>query len=148
MMQDNQTLQSWQTQTRAGNNDFAKHNLPKALNHYLKAIELAEALFAHSEDPKGAVAALIVSHQNLADLYVQENEVLMAEVELKNIHQKLSLLLSKAKPDAPNLDALMWGVSKTYVALVTHMKKHSNEMTTEPPALPNLFKTTFKKALN
>ncbi|MBL4631285.1 MAG: hypothetical protein JKY14_09070 [Paraglaciecola sp.] len=138
----------WKAQICAGNDCFDKNQLLSAIAHYQKAIKQAQTLIDSWEEPKAAVAALMVSYHNLADLYLRENSVLLAEYELHNAHQSISRYLTLAEPNSYRASALIWGVSQTYIALITHQKNQPNQVMTNVPHMPNLFETTFKNTLN
>ena len=138
----------WKAQICAGNDCFDKRQILSALAHYHKAIDQAQALLEQWDDPKAAVAALLVSHHNLADLYLTEDKAMLAEYELQKVHQKIGDCLSKAQPNSFRASALIWGVSQSYIALVNYQKNHPSQVMESPPTKPNLFGTTFNKTLN
>lgn len=141
-------LSQWQQQIQAGNDCFNEHQTLSALSHYNLAKVHAESMLAHFEDTKAAVAAVVISYHNLADLYLRENEYILAECELRHVHRKLSIALSDATPNSIGVDALLWGVSKTYIALINHLKNLPRQVKSQIPSVPNLFEKTFKNTLN
>jgi hypothetical protein len=138
----------WKAQICAGNDCFDKCQTLSALAHYHKAIEQAQALIDHWDEPKAAVAALVVSHHNLADLYLREDKALLAEYELHKVHKNISRCLSEVEPNSLRASAFIWGAGQTYVALVNHQKNHPNQVMSDFSPMPNLFETHFKNTIN
>lgn len=138
----------WKAQICAGNDCFDKRQVLTALAYYHKAIEQAQMLMSHWDEPKAGVAALVVSHHNLADLYVREGQICLAECELIKVHENVSTCLHHAEPNSQRATALIWGINQTYVALMAHQKKYPNQTMADLPAIPNLFEKSFKNTLN
>lgn len=141
-------VSSWKRHTNAGNYSFENEHTLTALAHYRRAISQAECLFDEGANNREAVAILVVSYHNIADLYLRESEPLLAENELNNVHQRLTNEIAKAQADPTKMDALLWGLNRTYFALTKHRSKYSDSVQTTLSDMPNLFKTTFKNTLN
>lgn len=141
-------LAIWQQHMRAGNECFEAHQDLAALSHYNQAIELANSLLIEYEDIRAAVAAVIVSYHNLADVYLREHEYALAETQLRTVHQKMSLALKQAKPNSAQTEALLWGVNKTYFALISHKKNHTDSVISAPVSVPDINETHYKNSLN
>ncbi len=117
-------MDQWKKHITIGNSYFRNQRFDEAEIHYLKARQHAESLFASWLDPQEAVAALVVSYHNLADLYQAENQPSLAFDMLSKVH---SLLLKAADFSAENTErqaAVRSGVRQTYAALLNHMKTH------------------------
>ncbi|WP_133468529.1 hypothetical protein [Paraglaciecola marina] len=147
MLQTDQ-MTIWKAQICAGNECFERCQTLSALAHYNKAIRQAEYLLDNWIDHKAAVASVVISYHNLADLYLREDKAILAEHELEKVHKKISTCLSEAQPNSYRANALIWGVSQTYIALINHQKNHPEHVMSVPPLIPNLFETTFKNTLN
>ncbi|MBU3021397.1 DUF2753 family protein [Aestuariibacter sp. A3R04] len=132
-MQYRQEMKAWKTHICEANYNFEKHNIFLALVHYHKAIQLAESLLSLPDNPNEAVAAVVESYQNLANLYVKEHQNKLAESELRKVYQKLSARLSESSPETPEVEALQWGIGKTYTALMNQLKNHPNQSTNPVP---------------
>lgn len=141
-------IETWKRHINAGNDSFDKYQILASLAHYQAAIKQATALLDQWHDKKAAVAALVVSYHNLADLYLREGEPLLAEYELENAHDKLNLAMQRTQTDSPDIEALLWGLNRTYFALVRHRSAHARKVDTAASLIPNLFETTFKQTLN
>ncbi|MFT2090356.1 hypothetical protein [Paraglaciecola sp. 2405UD69-4] len=146
-MQSNK-MSNWKMQICAGNECFNKCQILSALAHYNNAVTQAEILLQDWFDPKAAVASVVISYHNLADLYLKENKPLLAEQMLTKVHQKIAMCLSDARPNSYRASALIWGVSQTYIALIHHHKNHPSQVITTPPDMPSMFATKFKNTLN
>lgn len=133
MLKESDDIQKWKRSICAGNECFDNDQTERAIEHYRKAINIAENLFYDHKDPDEAVAILIVSHHNLADVYLRKQCFSLAESELRCVHQKLSLALSDVPSDSPHSDALLRGVNRTYFALSNFTKEHPNIALPEPP---------------
>jgi tetratricopeptide (TPR) repeat protein len=116
-------IQLWQQSIKAGNTCFEAQQNTMALRHYQQSIRLAESFFEYHHDPKAAVASLLISYQNLADLHLRLNDKPAAEQALQKAYLAISLSLNHASADSQRLDALLWGVGRAYVALAEYKKK-------------------------
>ena len=141
-------MTNWKAQICAGNECFDRYQTLSALAHYNKAIEHSEHLLDSWIDHRAAVASVVISYHNLADLYLREDKAILAERELEKVHKKISTCLSEALPNSYRANALIWGVSQTYIALINHQKNHSEHVMSAPSSALNLFETTFKNTLN
>ncbi|WP_284891813.1 hypothetical protein [Cobetia amphilecti] len=62
-------MDEWKRETQAGNALFEQGDYTMAEQHYLSACHFADIFLMPCADPDGGVAALVVSYQNLAELY-------------------------------------------------------------------------------
>ncbi|TVU70024.1 MULTISPECIES: hypothetical protein [Cobetia] len=90
-------MDQWKFETTAGNALFDKGQYHIAEHHYLSACLRADTLLEPWKDPEGAVVALVVSYQNLADLYRAQGHHQQALEALQTVHARLSHAL--ALPD-------------------------------------------------
>ena len=143
-----QEMELWKRHICAGNDCFHAHQDLAATSHYRQAIHLAEELFDLHDDPQAAVAAIIVSYHNLADLFLREEEFALAEKELRAVHKKMTDALENADANSHLSDALLWGLSRTHFALIVHLKNHPGRVTSEPVTPINNLDSIFKNTLN
>lgn len=141
-------MDTWKMFICAGNNCFKDKQSLTAITYYQKAIRLSERLFNKEHDIQSAVTTMVVSHHNLADLFIQEGNAKLAENELRTVHQKLSFSLKEAIPNSLKVEALLWGVSRTYFALISHIKNHPSKVMSVPVTTPTPFEAAFKNNLN
>ncbi|MCO7233726.1 MULTISPECIES: tetratricopeptide repeat protein [unclassified Cobetia] len=87
-------MDEWKRETRAGNALFEQGDYTKAEQHYLSACHFADIFLMPSADPDGGVAALVVSYQNLAELYRAQGRHPQAMRALQAAHARLSHALS------------------------------------------------------
>ncbi|OZI67917.1 DUF2753 family protein [Bordetella genomosp. 1] len=63
-------IERWQRVTVRGNRAHTRGDRHGALSHYRAALSLADGLYGlDSVDPDPALAALVISHHNLADMF-------------------------------------------------------------------------------
>ena len=141
-------LSQWKASICAGNDCFDNHQNISSMAHYQKAICHAKALLNNSQDTRAAVAAMVISYHNLADLYLREGEQLLAEKTLRNVHQILSYELNQQSASSSKVEGLLWGLSRTYEALIAHLQKQPQNVKSIPPCIPKLFENNFKRNLN
>jgi hypothetical protein len=94
------------------------------------------------------VAAFIISYHNLADLYLREGEMFLAECELDIVNSKLAIMLNETPADSPTKEVLLEGVSRTYIALTKHRKAYPINAHTNAIQQPALPASTLKNTLN
>ena len=128
--------QDWQEQILAGNEHFENEDLVVAISCYRSAIAIAEDLIKEHENFRIAIVSLIVSFHNLSDVYLMMTEKSKAERELKAAHDRLIGLQSEYPEDFEKQEALMWGLRRTYTALLLHLKKYSENKIVAVPQMP------------
>ncbi|MDU0353920.1 hypothetical protein RS130_08255 [Paraglaciecola aquimarina] len=141
-------IAKWKMFIKAGNSSFYGQQTIVAIAYYQKAITISEQLFKSWEDIQSAISTMLISHHNLADLFLKEGNIDLAELELRTIHQKLLLSLHEAEPNSPRMDALLWGVSRTYFALISHLKNSSERVKTMPLYAPSSLEMAYKNNLS
>ncbi|MDI4661242.1 MULTISPECIES: tetratricopeptide repeat protein [Cobetia] len=87
-------MDEWKRETQAGNLLFEQGDYAMAEQHYLNAYHFADIFLMPSADPDGGVAALVVSYQNLAELYRAQGQHPQAMRALQAAHARLSHALS------------------------------------------------------
>lgn len=113
----------WKQHIIAGNDYFEKQQSLVAICHYRQAIDLAEKLLQDHHDAMVSVAAILVSHHNLADLYIREGEENIAEGLLFQVHNKLGSKLAEHCHDELQ-EALMWGTRRSYSELLLFQQQY------------------------
>lgn len=130
-------MQRWQQQIQAGNECFNSHQLFAAIAHYQSAKQLAWELFAVWDESAEAVATVIISYHNLADLYLRRQQPDMAATELQRVHECLMAELDKTSVaglsagqesglsgSASMHSALLSGLRRTYQAWLEFCQSH------------------------
>ncbi|VUD40826.1 hypothetical protein TDB9533_00361 [Thalassocella blandensis] len=129
-------MNNWKKHISTGNWYFDKKDYESARKHYCQAIGRADQLFFVWFDPDEAVWALIVSYQNLADLYEKQGKPrrsLAIIQELYEILQKdLSKLNNGEEQDDLRLQALTRGLNCTHTHLARLCKATRTELHTTP----------------
>jgi uncharacterized protein (DUF58 family) len=119
-------LSQWQTTTRRAMSvqGTLPHGAAQAAYEHALAIarRLIDALPpSRAED---CVAALVVSHHNLADLYLDEGDIDAAARHLAEAHEALMALLLDAERDASLRQAALRHSRETHLALISHVARH------------------------
>lgn len=143
-----QQIDQWKTEITAGNDCFNAQRNSEAIRHYENAKAVACALFPQRRDTDEAVAAVVVSFHNLADLYLRENLPEQAEMELQSAHRFVLNALRENELHASTklcpqcyesrADALLKAASRTYLALMRHQSEHSSKTQQAEPIKPPL----------
>lgn len=116
-------MERWKSYTQAGNAAFEAGELEAAEGHYQQARERAEKLLDLWLVPAEAVAALVVSYHNLADLYFRQGRDQAAVSSLQTVHQMLMRRLRSTDTDPARREALMQGVNRTYPELLQAQRR-------------------------
>lgn len=116
---------SWKRHTLAGNSFFEKRHIAQSIEHYEIAICEAIVLINKVNLGKAAVAALLASFHNLAELYAQQNEHVLSEDELAKAYNIINALLLKEQSEE-QIEALIWGKSKANITLLKFRQLHHN----------------------
>lgn len=90
-------MEQWKRAIKAGNDAFTSPDPGTALGHYRLALRLAQTLVGDWPDHDAALAALVVSHHNLADLHRLSNAHEEAITHVCDAHDALQRLI--ADPD-------------------------------------------------
>lgn len=133
----------WQIEIMAGNDYFQLGQTLSALVLYRRAINLAQEFVLSQPNERNAWAALLVSHQNLADLYLSQNAIEMAERELVVVHQHFLSEVRQAMVDSQKCSCLLWGINKSYFALVALKKAYPESRVKPDELLPVWFQHKF-----
>lgn len=95
MSQLETTYTKWRKVIATGNDNFALHHTLITLVYYLRAIDLAELLVKSWPLSHCATDALLISYQNLAELYEREGSLRLAWQNLVNVKQRLIALADR-----------------------------------------------------
>ena len=118
---------SWKYHTLAGNSYFEKNQTMDSIEHYEIAICEAIMLINMLNSGKAAVAALLASFHNLAELYTQKNEHALSENELTKAYNIINAL-SLNEQSEEQKEALRWGKSKANFALLQFRHLHDDSL--------------------
>ena len=130
----------WKHHTLVGNSYFEKNQIMHSIEHYEIAICEAIMLINVANSGRAAVAALLASFHNLAELYSQQNEHALSENELAKAHNIINALLLNEQSEEQK-EALCWGKCRANFALL-HFRRlnHDNLLHKEQSQLSNLIK--------
>lgn len=117
-------MEQWKRLIEAGNRYFREGAWVEAREQYLQALALAQVLFERWRDADAAVAALVVSQHNLADLQVTLGHPEEAAEHLCACHEYLLRCMNSAQL-APDLRQAALDHSRhTYVSLLNFVAEH------------------------
>ena len=115
-------MEVWKKFTKEGNALYQSFCWHAAESQYQCAKTRAENLLMSWADPEEAVAALVVSYQNLAEVYGAMGLHLKQQKELQAAHCCLLTALQSNDLTNQQIDAILGGVNRTYMALLAHLK--------------------------
>lgn len=95
MSQLETTYRKWRKVIATGNDNFALQHTLITLVYYFRAIDLAELLVKTWPLSHCATDALLISYQNLAELYEREGSLRLAWQNLVNVKQRLIALADR-----------------------------------------------------
>ncbi|WP_148715480.1 hypothetical protein [Chitinolyticbacter meiyuanensis] len=125
----------WRRAIVAGNRVHAAGDTDSARRAYLYALSLAQGLLSHGEDADEAVAALVVTHHNLADLYLASRRAELAADHLCAVHRQLLTLADGGAPAL--LAAARMHLRRTRMELLRFLAEHGSHAHVEATlALP------------
>lgn len=118
-------LADWESLTRDACQAQATHRLEEALAGHVRALWVVEALLdgpVLRNHPDDCLAALVVSHHNLADLYRQRGQLLPAVEHTCAPHELLLRLVVDVPPTVQ--DAAWRHLRQTRAALLDWQRLH------------------------
>lgn len=143
-----QQISQWKAEITSGNHCFNQQRIGDAIRHYENAKSVARALFPYWQDTQAAVAAVVVSYHNLADLYLRENLPEHAGIELRKSHnfllnalrddERQQPIASASCGDESRTDILLKAASRTYLALIQHQGEYHSNTCQSAPIKPPL----------
>lgn len=120
----NPHMERWKQTISAGNRCFKQNQLITALALYYKAKNQSQSLLYEWHDPEQAAACVVISCQNIADLYVREQQPEMAEKELLHSVSLIDGALEACKPEQQQRrSALVYAQSRSRQALLMHYQQ-------------------------
>ena len=122
-------MEDWKRLTRAGNRWYELGDFACARRAYLEALATAERWLTSGEPADDAVAAFVVSHQNLAEVYAGLDDCERALEHLRSAHERLMLLL-KDCDDRPDLQlAALRHCNRARMEMMSFARNHGLSMT-------------------
>lgn len=111
-------MEHWKTTITAGNRCFHCGDWVAAGEHYQRALAEAQLLLEHWQDAEAVVAALVISHHNLADLYLVLGQREQAAEHLCSSHERLLQTMLDDRLAQPLRSAAMRHSQRTYTELL------------------------------
>jgi tetratricopeptide (TPR) repeat protein len=94
-------MEQWKQSVSRGNNAFSEGRDDDAIRLYAKACQRALQLLPHWVNTEAAIAALVISYQNIADVYFRRSDFSQAIKTYQDLYRQLkSYYLTHA--DTPN----------------------------------------------
>ncbi len=82
-------MHKWKNKITKGNSAYSEGCDSEALHYYQAACQRAEQLLPHWFDVEAITAALVVSYQNLAELYLRQSLYIDALITYRSLHLHL-----------------------------------------------------------
>jgi tetratricopeptide (TPR) repeat protein len=117
-------MEHWKRTMQIGTRYFAEGAWVDAREQYLQALALAQVLFDRWPDPDAAVAALVVSQHNLADLHLQLQRPDAAIAHLRACHEHLLRAMSDERLSTGLRDAALRHSNHSYLRLLQVSTEH------------------------
>ncbi|TBV04095.1 hypothetical protein [Phytopseudomonas dryadis] len=117
-------MEHWQRTIEAGNRYFAEGSWVEAREQYLQALALAQVLFERWRDADAAVAALVVSQHNLADLQLMLGHPEEAAEHLCACHEHLLRSMANQRLAPALRQAALNHSRRTYTSLLNFIAEH------------------------
>ena len=115
-------MDQWKLHIQSGNRHFLKKRYLEAEQDYNKAILRVRKIFPAWFNRQQAVAALVVSYHNQADVFNAQKLFSKSEDMLREGYEFLQHTAAKQPVD----DALMSGLRCSYTQLLKHIKSHGS----------------------
>ncbi|QLF94470.1 hypothetical protein HW090_15215 [Pseudomonas sp. ABC1] len=122
-------MELWKKTIESANRCFEAGQMIEAREGYLQALAMAQVLFDRWHDADEAVAALVVSLHNLADLHLRLGQVQEAGRCLRNAHERLLDTAQSGRTGAALREAALRHSNHTYLALMQFMAQHGHGTT-------------------
>lgn len=132
-------INQWQDTIRQGNRCFTLCHYDESIRLYTQARQLAESLFSHWGDTEAAIATVVISYHNLADLY---RHTRLPAQALEALHQAHSFTLhalqqARLMPDnTDNENILLQAANRTYFAIMQHQQRYPSAVDDTLIAIP------------
>ena len=140
-----ETFDQWAQTISAGNDYFNQFQHDAALQCYRRAINIAESIMLELTCPKKVIASLLISYQNIADLHTRNGDWQLAYQELNHIYNALLDQLTDTDPETDQAQAILWGISKCYLALMEVHKSMQATVSSTALKPPSFKASQFEK---
>lgn len=136
-------MEQWKRSMRAGNQCFETKQYAQARSHYEAGCERATQLFTVWFDRPQAVASVVVSYHNMADLLLEMGQAEPAEQQLRHCYDYLFRAVAQA-PDLDEVDeALLQGLRRSHGRLLSHIRLYGTRLEAVPVlSMPPLLSVT------
>lgn len=124
-------MKHWQNMMKIGNQLFGAGDFYSAREQYLQALALAQVLFDRWANVDEAVAALVISHHNLADLHLRIGQPEEAAEYLCAVHEYLLEASRNRRLSDALREAALRHSQRTYTQLLGFISEHGQYPSTE-----------------
>lgn len=111
----------WKKRVKMARDCANEEQLFSAICHYKKAKKIALTLFNQWSHPEQAINAMLMSYDDLARFYCKRNEGMMAQKELREVHEIMLMSLRHRGYDYSHKHILLGGVNRSYSMLLKHL---------------------------
>ena len=114
----------WENATKVANVYFDRLDFDVAEQKYIRAKKLSIDLFKQKKQAERAIAALVVSHHNLAHLYQKQSRIEQAHQELESIDAYLNYYLNNGIENLDLMRSVQMGINQTRSELMAFIKEN------------------------
>ena len=114
-------LNAWEQRMSIGNRCFKERRFDEAEAHYLNALEFIKRVTSHGPLEPKTVGALLVSFENISNLYKAQGELDVAYGYLSGCYQFFNRL--HANTNSPH-EMCLEGLRRSYFTLMAFTKTH------------------------
>lgn len=114
----------WENATKVANVYFERLDFGLAEKKYLRAKTLSIELFKRKKQAERAIAALVVSHHNLANLYQKQGRIKRAHQELESVDTYLNRYLDNGIDNIEVMRSVQMGINQTRSELLSFIKEN------------------------
>ena len=134
-------MERWKQEINAGNQYFRKHQYCEARECYTRAQVRARALYPHWHNAEEAVAAVVITDLNLVDLFLEQQRLDEAEMQLRSLYSFLCAGLAN-EAGGPKEEALYHGLQRCRMAMMNFCQDYSRDCGQEVSRLDNIVDLT------
>ena len=118
----------WENATKVANVYFDRLDFDVAEQKYIRAKKLSIDLFKQKKQAERAIAALVVSHHNLAHLYQKQSRIEQAHQELESIDAYLNYYLNNGIENLDLMRSVQMGINQTRSELMAFIKENNSSV--------------------
>ena len=129
-----------------GNQHYRAGNLSSAKKHYMVAGSQSAEMVKSAPENNRVIEVFLTAHQNIADVYIEENLLHIAEMKLREAYRTLHDTYDACANTSPEeVNEIQHGVERSYRLMVAHIEKYGSSLKTP---LPPVFNRSIDISMN